>query len=400
MNAISAWQSLAESKTRTILSALGILVASVAILLLVGIGRGVEKDVRSQVEELGANVLVVVPGRMAPGLGFNPNIGGASYLSEADAEGLRQVAGVRRVALMTFAGGGISAKVAGKRVEAFPFVVATTSDWFAMRPLEFAEGRAFSAEQELEPVCVLGSLAAKELFGEASALDKQVDINNRSYRVVAVAREKNADQTMFSMQSFANVVYIPYPRLAATEPRVQIDRIMVQSEPDVEPKSLVRRLEASLGKRLSRQQFSVLTQEDLLGLIYRVMGILSWLLIGLTSIGLFVGGVGVMVTMFMAVNERRREIGIRKVCGARRSDIFAQFLFEASALGVLGVSGGIVSSLIVGWALEAFTPIRTDLSASVILLAIGVGLGLGVVFGLVPAVRAAAKDPVVCLRDE
>ncbi|MFW5697014.1 MAG: ABC transporter permease, partial [Fimbriimonadaceae bacterium] len=209
-----------------------------------------------------------------------------------------------------------------------------------------------------------------------------------------------ADESLFSMGSFQNVVYIPYSTLQANLPSMQTHRVMIQTEPDADPEVLVPSLEEALAERLDRQQYSVLTQEDLLGLIYELMSILSWLLIGLTSIALFVGGVGIMAIMLMAVNERKREIGVRKAVGAHRQDIFRQVLVESVAIGLIGITVALAVSWIISIALTLFTPIEPDITAQTVLLAFAVGVGLGAFFGLLPAMKAARQDPVVALRQE
>lgn len=396
LNFGAALQSLKEQWQRAVLSALGVAVASIAILLLVSIGLGVEKDIRSQVEDLGVNVLVVVPGAVDMSMGFNPNLAGQSYFTEDHVKAVRGVPGVVASGMLTFAGGGVRRKGS----DAYPLVIACSPEWFSIRPVQLQEGTTFSPATDLEPVVVLGQTAKETLFGQSSAVGQLVEINQRQYKVIGVTKEKLANQSMFTMQGFQNVAYVPYRYLKSSSPNIQIDRIVMRTAPETEPKQLVGRIDRLLSRTLDRQQFSVLTQEDLLGLIYKVVGILGTLVIGLTSIGLFIGGVGVMTVMLMSVNERRKEIGVRKATGARRRDIFAQFLFESALIGVLGVAAGSAFSVVACVLLAQFTAIKPLMTPGTFLLALGVGVGVGTVFGLVPAVRAAAQDPVVALRME
>jgi putative ABC transport system permease protein len=399
VNLLIALTSLKESWQRSVLSSLGVMVAGVAIILLISIAHGVEKDIRGQVEELGVNVLVVLPGRVESGM-FNPNLGGQSYLKEQDAERLAQVPGVRRTAALSFAGGGI--RYQGEDIFT-PLTIAAEPNWFRMHAVDLEHGRLITEEDENADVAVVGSVAANDLFGSSEdALGKEIEINQQSYTVVGVTESQNgdADESLFSMGSFQNVVYIPYSTLQANLPNMQTHRVMVQSEPEADPEVLVPALEEALGERLDRQQYSVLTQEDLLGLIYELMSILSWLLIGLTSIALFVGGVGIMAIMLMAVNERKREIGVRKAVGAHRQDIFRQILVESVAIGLIGITVALALSWVISIALTLYTPIEPDITAQTVLLAFAVGIGLGAFFGVLPAMKAARQDPVVALRQE
>lgn len=392
-NARVALLSLREQRLRTLLSALGVMVGASAIILLVSIATGVQSDVRSQVQDLGVNVLVVVPGRIEEGT-FNPNLGGMSYLKETDALQCAKVPGVVRAEPFTFVGGGIrnGAKIAS------PLLVATTPGWFAMRPVQMDEGRLLQPADDNADVVVLGSIAKKQLFGEQPAVGRQVEINQRKYTVVGVSADKKQEQSLLSFGSLQNLVYLPYHRLLHIEPDLQTERIMIQIRPDVEPRALIKQLDKVFLRRLDRQQFQVLTQEDLLGLVYKLMGILKWLLTGLGSIALFVGGVGIMTVMLMSVNERSSEIGIRKTVGARRSDIFQQFLTEAVVLSLAGVAVALLFSFGVDSALYAFTPVKPQITAGIIGLALGFSVLVGVSFGLVPAINAARKDPVDALR--
>lgn len=395
MNLVFALRSLRDGWTRALLSALGITVGAAAIALLVSIALGVRDDVESQVRDLGVNVLVVIPGRIEDGT-FNPNLGGTSYLKEEDAVRLRRVPGVVRAEPFTFVGGGIHA---GARV-ATPFLAACTPGWFAMHLTRMREGHVFGDAEAKTDVVVLGSVAADALFPGASALGKSVTINGRTYRVLGVTQDKKQSASLLSFSSLENLVYVPYPRLRSVEPELPTARIMIQARPDAEPKALIRRCEAVLGSRLQREQYSVLTQEDLLGLVYKLMGILTWLLTGLTSIALFVGGVGIMTVMLMSVTERAKEIGVRKAVGARGRDLFAQFLLEALMLAAFGGLTGLALTVAVDAGLDAFTPIHPKMTLGVVALSFLTSLGVGGLFGVLPAMKAAKKDPVAALRSE
>lgn len=396
-NLLSAFRSLREQWQRSALSALGITVGSMAIVLLISIAKGVQKDVTAQVEDLGVNLLIVLPFRVSDEGMFAPNMAGLSYLREEDVARVRQVPGVVRAAPLTFVGGSI--KFEGKDSPS-TLIVAAGSDWFKVRPVSLAEGRAFGPRDESERVVVIGSIARQKLFGEASAVGKKVTINGEAYQVIGVTQDKGGEESLFSMGSFENFATIPFARLGADGSDPQLHRIMVQTDPNVEPKNVMQGVESVLASRLEKELFSVVTQEDLLKMIYKIMNILTWLLTGLTAIGMVVGGVGILTVMLMSVNERAKEIGIRKTVGARRVDIFVQFLTEAATLALLGGTLGLAISVVVNLGFSTFTKIKPLITPELVLLSFGVSLGVGILAGLLPAMRAASRDPVVALRSE
>lgn len=394
-NLSAALVSLWEQRRRTSLSAVGVTVASIAIVLLVSIARGVQHDVGRQVEGLGVNLLVVLPGRIDDTGMFSPNLAGLSYLDDSDVDRVRQLDGVRRATPFMFVGGGLSA---GDKSSRSTFLVAADPEWFTIRPTQFAEGAPFGPGDER--VCVIGSIAKQNLFGHQPAVGRFIEVNGVRYRVVGVTVEQEAQDSLFAMGGFANVAYLPYATAREVVPNPQIHRIMIQTAPDREPKALVASVERTLAERLEPEMFSVLTQRDLLRLVFKVMSILTYLLVGLTSIALVVGGVGIMTVMLMSVNERAKEIGIRKTAGARTADIFAQFLIESAAVSALGGLVGLGISAVVCVILAATTDLKPLLTADVVALSLGVCLGVGTVFGLWPAMRAARSDPVAALRSD
>lgn len=396
-NVRAALASLREQRQRAVLSALGITVGSMAIVLLVSIGRGVQKDLGGQIEDLGVNLLVVLPFRPVDGNFFMPNAAGLSYLRAEDVERVRRVRGVQRATPFTFVGGSIRN---GDATSPSTLVLATGPEWFRIRPTKLMDGRVYEAPDADKAVCVLGALAARALFSQGSAVGQTVSINAVPYRVIGVAEEPKGEGSLFSAGSFANVAYIPHDLFRRSTENAQIHRIMIQSRGDVEPKGLVQGVEKALGERLEPEMYSVQTQEDLLGLVFKILGILTWLLTGLTSIALVVGGVGIMTVMLMSVSERAKEIGIRKTVGARRSDIFTQFLVEALCLAGVGGLAGLTLSYAACLALYYGTPVKPLIEWQTVVLGLGVSTAVGGFFGLVPAMRAARQNPVDALRHE
>lgn len=387
---------LREQRSRSIFSALGIAIASLAIVTLMSIAIGVKADIKSQVEDLGVNVLIVIPGRFEEG-NFNPNLGGQSFLKEEFAAELKQQPGVVETTPLTFCGGGVQYN--GK--DAYPFVIAIENVWFNIHQEKLVYGKFWADRNSTEQVAVIGSKAATTIFGDVkTALGKTLTINSKPYQIIGVTEEKDSKQTMFSMLALQNVVYIPFHSFAKGNSSYQVDRIMVQASPDTEPKALVKGLEDVLGKHLQHQQYSVITQEDLLKMVFKLMGILSWLVIGLSSIALLVGGVGIMTVMLMSINERTREIGIRKAFGAKYRDVFRQFLYETIALSLLGGLAGLAASYLICLALYRYTDVKPMITSGVLATCLGVCAGVGTLFGLLPALRAARQDPVDAMRNE
>lgn len=395
-NINAAWHSMREQGQRPLLSSLGVAVASLAIITLIAIATGVQKDLTSQVDELGVQTLFVLPGRIEAGT-LNPNLGGQSFLKEEFAQQIRSLPDVRRVSMFTFAGGGIRA---GKK-EAYPMVVGTTSDWFAMSSTKLKFGKPWDGSNYAGSDAVIGAVASDDLFGPGvNPVGKSVEINKRSYRIVAVTEEKKESSGLLSMFSLQNVVFVPYHQLKALEPTMQTDRILIQGQLNAEPTSLVARIDKFLGSKLDRQQYSVLTQKDLLKLVHKLMGVLTWLVTGLTSIALFVGGVGILAIMTLAVSERTREIGIRRTTGARARDIFEQFLCESVFIAIFGGTIGLLASVLICTLLQRYTAIQPSITVSLIAMCYAFCLVVGATFGIFPAIAAARRSPVEAVRSE
>ena len=390
---VEAFVTLRENWKRTLLTASGVMAATIAVVLLASIAIGVRKDFTEQVQDLGVNTLITIPGKL--GDSFNFNLGGASYLKLEDAERLKRVPGVLRTSCWTFVGGGATYK----SKQAASFLVATTPEWFQIKSFDIEEGRLLSAIDNEKKVCVIGSIAKEGLFGKEIGLGKQITINGELYEVVGVTKDQKQEDSLMAIGSFQNLIYIPYAGLHAKEPESQTDRIVIQIDPKIEPISLLKTLNKTLGQRLNENQFDILTQQDLLKVVYKFTNILQWLLIGLTGIALFVGGIGIMNVMLLSVGERTSEIGIRKAMGAPNRSIFRQFLIESIGIAFFGSLVGLTFSALVCLLLARFSPINPIITQLTVWGTIASSMFTGMIFGIIPSMKAARKDPVKAIQN-
>ena len=391
---IEALSNIRENWKRALLTSSGVMAAAIAIMLLASIAVGVKKDFTDRVEDLGVNTIIVIPTKISNGLP-NMNLGGASYLKQQDAVAITKLPGVERVACWTFVGGGANY---GERL-ANSFLVATTPDWFQIKKFELAEGRLLTPADDNRDVCVIGSIAKEGLFQRANALGKKIKINGKPYEVIGVTHDKAQESSIMSFGSFQNLIYVPYAGIHAREATSQTDRLFVQLNPAREPELILDQLRKTLRSRLDEDQFDLLTQKDLLKVVYKFTDILQWLLIGLTTIALFIGGIGIMNVMLLSVGERTTEIGIRKATGANRGDIFRLFMAESIMISLFGVVIGIGFSVVACDLINRFSPVHPIITVLTVSGTIVSGLATGMFFGILPASRAAKLDPVRAIQN-
>ncbi len=383
---------------RTILSGLGMTVGVAAIVMLVSLGKGVQQDVVSQVESLGVNLVIVLPGRISAENPFNPmSFIGLSTLRESDLEVASRVSGVRRVAPIMFVAGGANR---GKQWADAALIIGTTPEWFQMRPHQLAHGRLWNEAEANANVCVLGPKPTEQLFGTENPVGKTVRLNGVPFRVIGVTAE-NTDRSLLGSGGFEFAIYAPIASLQKAMGSRQLHRVIAQTASDKEPNLIVNQLrEAIRQNHGGSEDFTVLTQEELLSRLFTLLQIVQVALTGITSIALFVGGIGVMNVMLMSVTERVREIGIRKTVGARQRDIFGQFLLEAVMIALIGGALGVLVGWGACWIIDQYTVLTPVVTWDTVALALAVCGVVGLFFGTVPAYRASRRDPVEALRYE
>lgn len=396
-----AWHSLRESRLRSSLTLLGIVIGVATVIAMISVLAGLSRSVKEQISSLGSNVLYV--SRYEAGVHVESGSDGRrDPLTVQDAEAVAALCpSVERVSPEVQQNA--YARAAGRKTS-FLTLYGATVDFVFVNDWELGEGRFFTAHEtgHRSAVCVLGFEPAEELFPHGGSVGQWVEVDGRSYQVVGVLGKKGN----FLGQSMDNLIVAPLPLVAAQAGYGDdVDHITVRpfGAGYVEPArdemtELLRRRRGV--KADAPDNFGITSQENLMDIYKRVTGAISLMTLVISSIGLLVGGIGVMNMMLVAVKERTREIGLRAALGARRRDILSQFLIEAIVLTTLG---GVVGML-VGFALAFGAKLATGIQMAVtpisIVLALGLSIGVGLFFGWFPAFRASRLDPIEALRFE
>jgi macrolide transport system ATP-binding/permease protein len=403
-----ALRSLMANKTRSALTMLGIVIGVAAVIAMLSIGRGAQASITGQIEGLGTNLLMVSPGSTQSS-GVSSAAGSAQTLTYEDAQALASLSSLASIAPVSSSTGQFVYGNQNTRVS----VTGVTPEYASVRNTKAAEGEFITAAHlnARSQVVVLGHSTAATLFGDAGlAVGKTVRINGQPFRVIGVLESKGGS----GMGSQDDLGLIPLTtaqtRLTGTT-RVSggqrsVSMIYVQAANSDKTDAATEDIRAMLRRRhrlttTSDDDFSIMSQKDILNTMSQITNILTLFLGGVAGISLLVGGIGIMNIMLVSVTERTREIGLRKAVGARKRDILSQFLIEASWLsvmgGIVGIALGWGLSLLIGQVISSITPV---VSLDSVLLATAFSAAVGVFFGLYPAWRAGNLNPIDALRYE
>jgi putative ABC transport system permease protein len=397
-----AWQALRRNATRSILTMLGIIIGVGAVITSMAIGSGAQALVLAQIESLGANLVVVVPGSITQG-GVRLGSGTRTSLKLGDVSAIKQnVPQVAATAPFSETNGQVVAGGTNWNTN----VGGSTPDWTSVRNWPVAEGRFFTQAEvdQAAKVVVLGSTVAQNLFPNGESVSGEtVVIKNVPFRVVGVLVSKG--QSGFGRDQDDQVI-IPITTLQTRMTgQTWVNNIFISAtSPDVVPGVIdatgrLLRLRHHL-TALQPNDFSVRNISDIQQVRLATTQTQGLLLAGIAVVSLVVGGIGIMNIMLVSVTERTREIGLRMAVGARGRDILLQFLVEALTLACLGGLIGIAMGLATAQGASLLAHWPTLVSPLSMILGFVSAAVVGVVFGFYPAQRAAALDPIVALRYE
>ena len=393
-----AWDAVKSNKLRSLLTMLGIIIGITAVIVLLGLGFGIQDRIEGKISGLGSNIVAIQPGsRSKYG---SERTGALESLSYKDYLAIKKLPNIKNASPLVH---GQYVAVNGNK-NWNTDISGVNSEYITMTDQKLIEGRLWTEKEYVnrERVVVLGKTVANNLFGEISPIGKKIRVNNMPFTVIGVLEPKGLlfgfDQDDRILAPFSTVqeriVGIDY--LNAIVLTYSSIEVMPQVEVDVT--NLLRAKHRLIGS--ADNDFTIMNSRDLMNFLGDTTQMLTLFLGSIASISLLVGGIGIMNIMLVSVTERTREIGIRKALGATYNMIVAQFLIEAIFIslsgGIIGMILGVSATKLVG----LLTGIKTVIYFGPIIGSFIFSVAVGLVFGLYPAQKAAKLNPIDALHYE
>jgi putative ABC transport system permease protein len=399
-----AWKNLLINRRRTLLTMLGLIIGVLSVILVMSVGAGAQSLITNQIQKRGTDQIAVLSGAAeedgppAAALGIV-----VTTLTADDGKALLDKKNVSHVKEVTgyLSGNDI---LRWQHVERNVTYTGTDASYAVQEQVTVSNGRFFD-ETDVEGknnVMVLGDEISRELFGNQEPIGQLVKLKRKNFKVIGVLKPKGST----GFENPDNAVLIPLTVAQQSllgVKHVSILRIRVDDEAYL--RQSVEEIKQTLIDRHGDEDFSVRTVADLLSVLTTITNVLKFFLVAIASVSLFVGGVGIMNIMLIAVKEKTKEIGLRKSVGAKNNDILIQFLIETVVIslvaGVIGILLGVGIAFLIAVIVQALDyDYSFIVSPASIIVAFGVAAGIGLLFGIVPAKKASELSPIDALRYE
>lgn len=402
-----ALSALRASRLRSLLTMFGIIVGVLSVIITVSLGEGIKRQVLGQVNHLGSDLITVRPGnvvtRNKEGEITKVNLTsvygfGSGSLSDADVDAVARTAGIQQsspVGLLS------SSASHDDLVYQDAFILGTNAAMPNLIKQKIAYGSYFNDGEMQRHVAIIGTRVAEQLFQQNVPIGMTLTIRGEEFIVRGVFDEFQSSP-LTSGTDLNKAIFVPLPALKqASAGSTQIVQILARPSDKDQVNSAVKSITNNItASHNGQQDFTVLKQNENLAVTGNILDMLTTFIAGLAGLSLLVGGIGIMNIMLVSVTERTREIGIRKSVGATNRQIVNQFLTETTALSLVGGIIGVLLSFVVGFVISVTTDLQPVVTWPVVVIAVAASLLVGMLFGIVPAIKAARKDPIESLRFE
>ena len=405
-----ATSSLLSNKIQSLLTMLGIIIGVASVIVIMSIGSGAQSLILSEIQNLGTNLIAIIPGHGDEEDAFSMLSGFAvTTLTYDDALALRENKNIPNImAVAAYSKGFGTAEWKSKTYSTS--LTGTTASHLEVMGGDVKEGRFFNSEEEkrFSRIAVLGSDVKDELLGQSDAIGQKIKINDYIFDVIGVMEERGVvvmedydDQIFIPIKTVQRMMGVDY--VGFIRSKVYSEENISQTEENIK---IILREEHSIKDQSGKNDdFMVKNTAQALDMITAITNSLRYFLAIMAGLSLIVGGIGIMNIMFISVTERTREVGLRKALGAKNSNVLGQFLVEAIFITLIGGISGIILGVII----SSFIAIGAHLlgyewnliiSLGSVILALVVSAGVGLFFGFYPAYKASKLDPITALRYE
>ncbi len=390
-----SYRTVISHKLRSILTALGLIIGIASVIVLSSIGRGIHGFVLSEFTQFGTNLVAVFPGKTTT-LGLSgATISTVRPLSLADAVSLEKLDNIIAVLALVQGNARIEAGKKQRRTTVLGVGAAVPEIW----KIKVAKGRFLPENEQANPrsFAVLGHKLAAELFADNNPLGQRIRIGSDRFRVLGVM-EKKGQMMGFDMD---DTIYIPTAKALEMFDRESVMEIDLLYNSNIPVKKIENEITRLLKRRHGREDFSIITQDQMLKSMGSILNILTLAVAALGSISLLVGSVGILTIMTIAVSERISEVGLLRAIGAEQGMVFKLFLSEAIILSFIGGTIGVLLGIMIVQIIKIILPeLPVQLAGLYIMAAFAISLLIGIVAGVIPAMKAARLNPLDALRAE